>query len=107
MHRGHPHRGVAGTPYRGDRHDPEQWEELSDVIAAETLSSLKERILALDQGHPFLICDSGVELLASSTRELPPDPDDDFNPEPAGQGVVLDDAGRVISQLRDSNEDEA
>lgn len=83
---------------------PEEWEELSEVIGAETPSTVKGRILALDEDQPFLVCDSGVELLASSSREVPPD--DDFMPDAGGQWVVTDDAGNVVSRFAEWRDDE-
>ncbi len=77
---------------------PEDWDELSEVIRRESAASVKERLLALEAGEPFLVCDAGVELLSSSTRELPPD---DFEPEPSGQWVVLDEGGNVSSRFAD------
>jgi hypothetical protein len=77
---------------------PEDWEELAEVIGHESAASLRERLLALEEGKSFLICDGGVELLASSTRELP---SDDFKPNSSGEWVVTDDAGNVMSRFAD------
>ena len=77
---------------------PKDWDELSVVIGIESPDRLKRRLLALPDDTPFLVCDSGVELIASTTRDLPPD---DFTPEPGGHWVVTDKAGNVVSRLAD------
>lgn len=77
---------------------PEDWDELSVVIGIESPDRLKRRLLALPDDTPFLVCDSGVELIASTTRDLPPD---EFTPEPGGHWVVTDKAGNILSRLAD------
>ena len=84
---------------------PDAWEELSEVMGRESPASIKERLLALENDKPFLVCDSGVELIASSTRELPPDDSANFAPEPGGQWIATDRAGNVLSRFADYNED--
>lgn len=83
---------------------PEEWDEMAEVIGAETAESVRARILALEAETPFLVSDMGVELVASSTRELTPD--DDMTPEPGGQWVVTDDAGNIRSRFADWSDDE-
>src|SRR6478735_2268332 len=68
---------------------PNNWDELAVVIGIESPDRLKRRLLALPDDTPFLVCDSGVELIASNTRNLP---QDDFTPEPGGHWVVTDKA---------------
>jgi len=77
---------------------PKDWDELSLVMGIESPDRLKRRLLALLDDTPFLVCDSGVELIASNTRNLP---QDDFTPEPGGHWVVTDKAGNVVSRLAD------
>lgn len=79
----------------------DEWEELATVICRETPDSVRDLVLALAPDQPFLVCDGGVELLPSSTRELPPDPLDDFVPEPGGQWYTTDEAGNVTSRFAD------
>ena len=85
---------------------PDDWEELSEVIGIESPDRLKERLRALEGDKPFLVCDSGVELVASSSRDLPPDEIADFSPGPGGQWVVMDEAGAVVSRLAEWNDDD-
>lgn len=80
---------------------PGEWDELSEVIQIESPDSMKRRLLALEDDKPFLVCDSGVELIASSSRDLPPDEFADFTPEPGGEWVVTDEAGNVVSRFAD------
>ena len=49
---------------------PEDWDELSVVIGIESPDRLKRRLLALPDDTPFLVCDSGVELIASAPTAL-------------------------------------
>ena len=69
---------------------PDDWEELAWVIQGVTPETLRERILGLAEDEPFLVCDSGVELIASRTRDLPPDPLADVRPGPGGRWVAAD-----------------
>jgi len=62
---------------------------MAGVIGAEAAGSVRERLLALEADTAFLVSDAGVDLVPSPTRELPPDPSDDFVPEPAGSGWSL------------------
>jgi hypothetical protein len=80
---------------------PGEWDELSEVIQIESPDSMKRRLRALEDDKRFLVCDSGVELIASSSRDLPPDEAADFTPEPGGEWVVTDDAGNVVSRFAD------
>lgn len=66
--------------------------ELSEVIGVEDEDTVRRRITGLRDDEHFLVCSGGVELIASSTRELPPD---DLVPEPGGQWVATDEAGNV------------
>jgi hypothetical protein len=70
------------------------WEELTWTIQRESPETLRERIVGLPADVPYLVCDSGVELVPSATPELPPD---DFRPEPGGRWVALDANGNVQS----------
>ena len=83
---------------------PEDWEEMAEVIGVDNEDSLKRRLLTLEEDERFLVCDSGVELIASPGREPPPD--DDFEPEPGGQWVAADEAGNVVSRPADWNGEE-
>jgi hypothetical protein len=86
---------------------PDDWEELAWVIQGVTPETLRERILALDETEPFLVCDSRVELVPSQTRDLPPDPLADFQPEPGGRWFVTDREGNVLSEFgRDQGEED-
>lgn len=78
---------------------PGDWEEMAECIGIENEDSIRQRLLALAANEHFLVCDSGVELVASPTREL--SPDDDVPPEPGGQWVVTDDAANVVSRFAD------
>ncbi|WP_126688287.1 hypothetical protein [Nocardioides ferulae] len=80
---------------------PEQWDELSEVVQFESPDSVKRRLLALEDDKPFLVCDSGVELIASSSHDLPPVTFAGFTPEPGGQWVATDETGNVVSRLAD------
>ncbi|WP_104108420.1 hypothetical protein [Nocardioides sp. 616] len=80
---------------------PSGWDELAEVIGRESPDSIKRRLLTLEDDKSFLVCDSGVELIASSTRDLPADEFADFNPDPGGQWVVTDKAGNVVSRFAD------
>jgi hypothetical protein len=82
---------------------PNDWDELAEVIGIESPDRLRRRLLALPASTPYLVCDSGVELIASATKDLPPD---DFTPEPGGQWVVTDREGNVISRLADWSDDD-
>lgn len=79
----------------------DDWDTLAFVIGRETVRSVKDRVLALSEDQPFLVCDGGVELVPAATRELPPDPLADFVPEPGGQWVTTDEAGNVTSRFAD------
>lgn len=80
---------------------PGEWDELSEVIQIESPDSMKRRLLALEDDKHFLVRDSGVELIASSSRDLPPDEAADCTPEPGGEWVVTDEAGNVVSRFAD------
>jgi hypothetical protein len=85
---------------------PDDWEELAWVIRGVSPETLQDRILALPDDVPFLVCDSGVELVASQTRELPSDSLDDFRPEPGGRWVVTDGVGHVLSEFGKDQDEE-
>lgn len=51
---------------------PDEWGSLVSLVRRDPPRSLKERILALPENQPFLVCDRGVDLIPSVTRELPP-----------------------------------
>lgn len=76
----------------------DDWEEMADNIGAESPTSVRSRLLALDGDELFLVGTSGVELEPSATRELPPD---DFDPEPGGYWAAVDDAGNIQSRFGD------
>lgn len=80
---------------------PEDWEELAEVIGVENEDTIKQRFLTLEEGKHFLVCDSGVELIGSPTRELPPDELSVFEPEPGGQWVATDAEGNPDSRFAD------
>lgn len=80
---------------------PSGWDELAEVIGRESPDTIKRRLLTLEDDKSFLVCDSGVELFASSTRDLPADEFADFNPGPGGGWVVTDEAGNVVSRFAD------
>lgn len=50
---------------------PDDWDSLVGLVQRDTPRSVKERILALPEDQPFLVCDRGVDLVPSATRELP------------------------------------
>lgn len=77
------------------------WEELAWVIQGVTPETLRESILGLDDYELFLVCDSGVELVPSHTRDLPPDPLDEYRPAPGGFWAVMDDKGNLVSRFSD------
>ena len=85
---------------------PEDWVELAVVIGGQSPETVRRTVLSLPEEESFLVCDSGVELVPSTTRELPPDPFDDVAPEPGGHWVVLDDAGNVVSRFVDWTDEE-
>lgn len=82
---------------------PNDWDELAEVIGIESPDRLRRRLLALPGNTPYVVCDSGVELIPSATKDLPPD---DFTLEPGGQWVVTDREGNVISRLADWSDDD-
>ena len=51
---------------------PDDWDALVILVARDTPRSVRERILALPEDQPFLVCDRGVDLIPSATRDLPP-----------------------------------
>lgn len=51
---------------------PDEWDSLVSHVRRDTPRSVRERILVLPEDQPFLVCDRGVDLVASATRELPP-----------------------------------
>ena len=51
---------------------PDDWDSLVSLVGRDTPRSVRERILALPEDQPFLVCDRGVDLIPSATRELPP-----------------------------------
>ena len=75
------------------------WEEMAEVIGAESPETVQRHLLALDASEHFLVSDSGVGLVPSPTRELPSDPSDDFVPGPGGQWVATDAAGNVVGRF--------
>lgn len=75
---------------------PSDWDELSEVVGRESPASVKSRLLTLEKDQPYLLCDSGVELIASSTRDLPPDEFADVLPEPGGYWFFTDRAGNEV-----------
>lgn len=75
---------------------PSGWDELAEVIGRESPDSVKRRHLTLEEDKSFLVCDSGVELIASSTRDLPPDEFADPIPEPGGYWFFTDTAGNEV-----------
>lgn len=85
---------------------PSGWDELAEVIGRESPDSVKHRLLTLEDDKSFLVCDSGVELIASSTRDLPPDEFADFNSEPGGGWVVTDEAVNVVSRFAEWREND-
>ena len=82
---------------------PEDWEEIAYVIGKEDEDTIKHRLLNLEEDEHFLVSDFGVDLIASSTRELPVD---DFQPEPGGQWVVTDEAGNIVSRFADWDDED-
>lgn len=51
---------------------PDEWDSLVSLVGRDTPRSVRERILALPEEQPFLVCDRGVDLVPSATGELPP-----------------------------------
>lgn len=51
---------------------PDEWDSLVGLVGRDTPRSVRERILALPEDQPFLVCDRGVDLVPSATRGLPP-----------------------------------
>ncbi len=77
---------------------PSGWDELAEVIGRESPDSVKRRLLTLEEGKSFLVCDSGVELIAFSTRDLPADDFAGFTPEPGGHWFFTDKAGNEVNR---------
>lgn len=65
-----------------------EWDSLAGTIGRDTPRSVRERILDLPEDRPFLVCDRGVDLFASATRQLPRDPLLDLQPEPGGRWIA-------------------
>ena len=82
---------------------PEDWEELAGVIGIEDELTIRRRVLELNDDERYLVCDAGVELIASSTRELPLD---GSTPEHGGQWVATDAAGNVVSRFAGWSDDQ-
>ena len=51
---------------------PDEWDSLVSLVGRDTPRSVRDRMLALPEDQPFLVCDTGVDLVPSATRELPP-----------------------------------
>ena len=83
-----------------------EWDELAEVIGRESPDSIKRRLLALEDDKAFLVCDSGVEIVASSTRHLPPDEFAGFTPGSGGEWFVTDEAGNTISRFADASDND-
>ena len=75
---------------------PSDWDELAEVIGRESPDSVKRRLHSLEEDMPFLVCDSGVELIASATRSLPPNEFAEFVREPGGYWGFTDKAGNEV-----------
>lgn len=84
---------------------PGGWDELAEVIGRETPDSVKHRLLTLEEDKSLLVCDSGVDLIASSTRELPPDDFAELSPEPGGYWFFTDKAGNEVRLLPRGDDD--
>ena len=82
------------------------WEEMAEVIGAESPETVQRHLLALDASEHFLVSDSGVELVPSPMRELPSDPLDDFVPGPGGQWVATDAAGNVVDRFAEWDDEQ-
>ena len=82
----------------------EDWDEMADNIGKESPDSVRTHLMTLADDEHFLVADSGVELVPSPTRAVPPDPLDGFVPEPGGQWVATDGAGNVVSRFADWND---
>lgn len=78
---------------------PDDWDSLASVVQRDTPRSVKERILALPEDQPFLVCDAGVELIGSATRDLPPDEAASFTPQPGGYWFFTDKTGKEVRQF--------
>lgn len=50
----------------------DEWDSLVSLVGRDTPHSERERILALREDQPFLVCDRGADLIPTATRELPP-----------------------------------
>ena len=84
---------------------PSDWDELAVAIGRESPDSVKRRLLTLEEELPFLVCDSGVELIASSTRDLPPDDFADFVREPGGYWCFTDETGNEVRLFPQGDDD--
>lgn len=82
---------------------PADWSEYAGSIWGvddPAATDIRHRITALPPDHAFLVYEHG-DWVPSQTRDLPPDPDDDVEPEPGGDWVVLDAQGNVVSRYAD------
>jgi hypothetical protein len=81
---------------------PAEWGEYAGSIWGvddPAATDIGRRVSELPPDQPFLVYDGG-DWLPSTTRDLP-DPDDDVEPEPGGEWVVLDTEGNVVSRYAD------
>jgi hypothetical protein len=83
---------------------PSDWSGYWGVIwgdedsAASNIRDLLTTDVPLDKA--FLVYDR-EQWEASDTRDFPPDPDEDYRPEPGGQWVVTDREGTITSRYAD------
>lgn len=69
-HRGLVRGRIGHESHRRDRHEPRRLGRTLRGHRDESPDRLKRRLLALPDDTPFLVCDSGVELIASAPTAL-------------------------------------
>jgi hypothetical protein len=83
---------------------PDEWSGFWGVIWGDEDSAaagIRRQLLEdVPPDMPFLVYDN-EQWEASATREFPPDPDEDLEPEPGGHWVVVDREDNATSRYAD------
>ena len=77
---------------------PRDWDEYISIMYGDgdpAGTMIRQKLLAVPDGVPYLVYDHTYDWTPSETRELPAD---DFDPASQGVWVVNDDAGDVVDR---------
>ena len=83
---------------------PQDWDGFISTLYGDgdpAVTTIKEKVLSVPEGVPYLVYDRICDWEPSAARELPAD---DFDPEMRGEWLVKDDAGNVIDRFGDRHE---